>query len=104
MKTPEQYEAEIAKLTAKLDNLLAHCPDMECPECAAIICDHHDPMHFHHDGCPSCAQAEGAIDNNMGTIVISGGVTYVCPNKDIVCGDLERNWCAVCPKRKLLKS
>lgn len=42
----------------QLDALLAHCPDGECIECAAIICPLDDPMHFHHDGCPSCSEHE----------------------------------------------
>jgi hypothetical protein len=28
----------------------------ECYECSWICCPHQDPMHFHHDGCPSCAE------------------------------------------------
>lgn len=44
----------------KLDALLAHCPEGECPTCAEIICPHKDTLHFHHDGCPSCYQAEAA--------------------------------------------
>lgn len=40
----------------KLDALLAHCPDGECGVCAEIICPHGDGMHFHHDGCPACAE------------------------------------------------
>lgn len=27
------------------------------------------------------------------------GVVYVCPDKDIVCGDAPARWCATCPKR-----
>jgi hypothetical protein len=41
------------------DNLLAACPDPECSECARVICPHGDMMHFHHDGCPSCAEDDG---------------------------------------------
>lgn len=44
----------IEKLYGQIDALLAHCPDSECDVCASIICPHKDPMHFHHDGCPSC--------------------------------------------------
>lgn len=40
------------------DLALARCSDNECPDCARIICPHHDPYHFHHDGCPSCAEVE----------------------------------------------
>lgn len=38
-----------------VDALLNHCPDMECSECARIVCPHAEPMHFHHDGCPACS-------------------------------------------------
>jgi|SRR6267142_5461370 len=38
-----------------LNAILSDCPDAECSKCAKIICPHHDEMHFHHDGCPSCA-------------------------------------------------
>lgn len=51
---------------AKLDNLPAEeidrilnlCPDMECYLCAVILCPYKEPMHFHHDGCPACAEHE----------------------------------------------
>jgi len=33
---------------------LEDCPDQECPVCGIRSCPHGDPMHFHHDGCPSC--------------------------------------------------
>lgn len=53
--------AERAKVAeAIVEKLLAHCPDAECMECAAIICPHGDEMHFHHDGCPSCSEAAQA--------------------------------------------
>jgi len=41
-----------------IDALLNHCEDGECHVCSQIICPHGDGMHFHHDGCPSCAQDE----------------------------------------------
>ena len=28
-------------------------------------------------------------------------MTYVCPIKDIVCGDRPENWCKTCPKRTM---
>lgn len=31
----------------------------------------------------------------------SCGVVYVCPEKDIECGDRPKNWCVGCPKRSL---
>jgi len=52
--------AEIEGLYEKLDALLQHCheaedgPAGECWKCSEIICPMKDPMHFHHDGCPSC--------------------------------------------------
>ena len=39
-----------------LDDILAQCPDAECWECGRIICPYGEPMHFHHDGCPVCAE------------------------------------------------
>lgn len=54
---------------AKLDNLpenildliLAQCPDAECYECGRIICPYKEPLHFHHDGCPACAEPDKEI-------------------------------------------
>lgn len=51
----ESLTAECESLRGRLDSLLNHCPDAECKTCAEIICDNGDPMHFHHDGCPSCS-------------------------------------------------
>lgn len=34
------------------------CPDPECWQCALRDCPHRDPLHYHHDGCPSCYQEE----------------------------------------------
>lgn len=45
---------EAKKFQVMADKLLAHCPDGECATCSEIVCPHEDPMHFHHDGCPSC--------------------------------------------------
>lgn len=50
--------ARIEELSAQVDALLQHCPDGECLTCGEIICPHGEPMHFHHDGCPTCAQLE----------------------------------------------
>lgn len=56
---PSAEAAErIEELSATVDRLLAHCPDMECYTCSEIICPHGEPLHFHHDGCPACAQEE----------------------------------------------
>lgn len=32
----------------------AVCPREECITCAERDCPHKDPLHYHHDGCPSC--------------------------------------------------
>lgn len=58
--SPEAYYAELAwkasraEMHGTIDKLLAHCGDPECMECGAIVCPHGEPLHFHHDGCPSC--------------------------------------------------
>lgn len=28
--------------------------DFECLDCGERDCPHGDPLHYHHDGCPSC--------------------------------------------------
>ena len=43
---------------ARVDKLLNHCDDPECWDCGKIICPHQCEMHFHHDGCPACAEHE----------------------------------------------
>lgn len=52
--------ARIEELSAKVDRLLAHCPDGGCHTCGEIICPYSEPLHFHHDGCPACSWAEDA--------------------------------------------
>lgn len=29
------------------------CPDMECELCSERDCAFGDPLHYHHDGCPT---------------------------------------------------
>lgn len=38
------------------DVALARCPDGECRRCSILVCPNADALHFHHDGCPSCAE------------------------------------------------
>jgi hypothetical protein len=54
----EAKDREGIVLARQVHELLNHCPDAECDTCAGIICPHGDQMHFHHDGCPACAQHE----------------------------------------------
>lgn len=49
---------KVTRLEMKIDALLDHCKIPECEACSRIICKYSDPMHFHHDGCPSCASNE----------------------------------------------
>lgn len=64
LRTPERTERHItlhriiedARLDAALtDELLNLCTDPECLDCARIVCPYHEPLHFHHDGCPACS-------------------------------------------------
>jgi hypothetical protein len=52
-----QQEMDEVGWSPELDEALALCKDAECQECSRIVCPHNDPLHFHHDGCPSCEQA-----------------------------------------------
>lgn len=54
----EALKRQISVDEKKLDALLNHCEDGECHVCSQIICPKGDAFHFHHDGCPSCAQDE----------------------------------------------
>jgi hypothetical protein len=54
----KQQQLEIEALKETVDKLLNHCDDPECWECGKIICPYGGEMHFHHDGCPTCAQME----------------------------------------------
>jgi hypothetical protein len=49
--------AEVRRLRESVDKLLAHCPDPECFTCGEAVCPHGEPLHFHHDGCPSCCES-----------------------------------------------
>lgn len=42
----------------KVDDLLNQCTadHGECHICSQIVCPSKDPLHFHHDGCPSCSE------------------------------------------------
>jgi len=58
----DALRAALGLRTAQCDALLNHCDkdNGECGECGRIICPHKDPMHFHHDGCPSCSDEDDA--------------------------------------------
>lgn len=30
------------------------CTECECMVCSVLLCPYHEPLHFHHDECPSC--------------------------------------------------
>jgi len=34
------------------------CDDAECLYCGVRDCPHHEPLHYHHDGCAACLQNE----------------------------------------------
>lgn len=55
-RPPARILKALKVLHGKVDALLQHCPDPECSACAAIVCPHGEPLHFHHDGCPACAE------------------------------------------------
>lgn len=53
-KSINDSEQENIRLQKMVDQLLVHCQIDECTVCAEIVCPHKDPLHLHHDGCPSC--------------------------------------------------
>jgi hypothetical protein len=54
----EMMAAELTRVCTIADGLLNHCDKDggECHVCSEICCPLKDPLHFHHDGCPSCSQ------------------------------------------------
>lgn len=58
--SPESYYAEMA-WNAGRDAMLARCDDPECYHCGAMVCPRGEPLHFHHDGCPSCCRFEDDV-------------------------------------------
>jgi hypothetical protein len=47
-----QWDCTCAKDVA--DHGDEECIAEECYACAMVRCPHHEPLHFHHDGCPAC--------------------------------------------------
>jgi hypothetical protein len=47
---------DAASTESERDGVLQECTDGECMVCGVIICPYHEPLHFHHDGCPACSQ------------------------------------------------
>jgi chromosome segregation ATPase len=54
----KKLRAQVKDQEEKINKLLDHCPDPECWECGKIMCPYGGEMHFHHDGCPTCAEME----------------------------------------------
>ena len=54
----EMMVAELSRICTIADGLVNHCDKDggECRVCSEICCPLKDPLHFHHDGCPSCSQ------------------------------------------------
>lgn len=58
----EQVEAKANEVVPDLVDIEPHpsteeCKIEKCKECAVRDCKWNDPMHYHHDGCPSCFMA-----------------------------------------------
>lgn len=60
MKKAKDLETEYFSLKAIKDELLGKCHNDECSECGKTACPFRCELHFHHDGCPVCANATPA--------------------------------------------
>lgn len=62
----EKAEKERDRWIEIATKLVNHCDKEsgECSICSEIVCPHGDPMHFHHDGCPTCVSMERGIKSN----------------------------------------
>lgn len=52
------FEYEDFMKEAKNHKNTEHCINEECIFCGYNDCPHHEPLHYHHDGCPACFQEE----------------------------------------------
>lgn len=70
---------EIERLQNIIDALLNHCDKEsgECSICSIIICPYKDPLHFHHDGCPSCNSSSDSVEHEC-QFSSDGGNCSVC--------------------------
>jgi hypothetical protein len=57
-------DEDIARLLSAVESHPATdaCPDQECDVCSVRDCPYHDPLHYHHDGCPSCLTSDADED------------------------------------------
>lgn len=55
----ERFEEMANKLLKHLDD--GNCTGGECYVCSEIVCPKQCELHFHHDGCPACAEADAAM-------------------------------------------
>lgn len=51
----EQLDADLDLLARQSHPKTEDCPDPECLICGQRDCPFHEPLHYHHDGCPACS-------------------------------------------------
>lgn len=51
-------DPDIGDMEEATDALLTQCPEETCEQCDAIFCLFGSGLHFHHDGCPACAERD----------------------------------------------
>lgn len=56
MRAAGVADPDMSDLQDRTNALLNRCGDEWCRQCDDVFCIHGSGMHFHHDGCPSCAQ------------------------------------------------
>jgi len=56
--------------------------ETECIDCGAIDCPHGDPMHYHHDGCPSCWTAANDAERQQATTTSAHDITAATDNNE----------------------
>ena len=66
---PTKFFSEKVQILRMVHNL-ERCGDPECLICGILECPHHEPLHFHHDGCPACTgdkpcESCGAVEEDL---------------------------------------
>lgn len=64
IKTHRDYARLQAWIEDHIHGSPRECGREECDLCSVIDCPHNEPLHYHHDGCPSCdsSPADGEIE------------------------------------------
>ena len=78
-----------------------YCADSGCDICAVLVCPHHEPLHYHHDGCPACDAPQ--VVRNQAELNHALGLCAECGEKPIdpklLCASGKAIYCEQCYRK-----